>query len=217
MSDKFTINGITYATDSALSFGDYGGAGSVGRANIDLILEDKTLSIDPISYGLTSRIQDLNGRGKDSLRDIHEHVYGADTYFGEEPGPWTAPDGFHAQGSYGSETIWLKLDEDGRNEILDALADYPCIDDEAVSAVEMEWENEAFDNWAESDLMDALPEETRDKLDAMDDRARQDITFEAYRSAMDSENQYPEPEHNGSYIPVDRISNAFAANIAASL
>lgn len=213
--DTFRINGVTYATSPVLSCGDYGGAGSIGRANINCILSDKSLSVDPIGYGFTSEIQDLNKRGIDSVADIVAFTHQGASYFGD--GDWCAPDAFHAVGSYGSETVWLKLDNDGENETLNALADYPAIDDGAVSEVEMQWESEAFDSWLESDLIRTLDDDTQDKLHDMDNAARTDITFQAYRDAMETENEYPVPEYNGVYVDVDLIKGSFARHISEAL
>lgn len=211
----FTINGVTFATLPALSFGHYGGAGSIGRANINCILEDKSLKIDPISYGLVTDIQECNARGKDSVADIVALLYGADKYFGD--GPYSAPDAVHAQGSYGSETVWLRLDDNGNNETLDALCDYPVIDDEAVSAVESQWEEDAFDSWLESDLIRALSDSLQDTLYDIPNDKRMDLTWTAYRAAMEECNEYPVPEYDGIYVDVDRISDAFARHVSEAL
>lgn len=37
------------------------------------------------------------------------------------------------------------------------LENYPCYDDMLVSELKMEWENEAWNNWLKSDLIETLP------------------------------------------------------------
>ncbi len=61
-------------------------------------------------------------------------------------------------GDYGHEGIAIKLSAitDEMVECFNALADYPVMDDEAHSALEMEVEMEDFDSWISHDLTKAL-------------------------------------------------------------
>lgn len=114
-------------------------------------------------------------------------------------------------GNYSSEQAWL-LDTPEARETLDALEDYPAIDDGAISEIEMEWEQEAWTSWLRSDLIRAMrkiDEDFAEQAENLDDA----ILFQAYRDAMDSTNTYPEAEYSGVYVDVDRILSAFIVNL----
>jgi hypothetical protein len=121
------INNIKYATSSALAFGDYGGAGSVGRANIDYVLE---------LVPLENLIQAYMG-------SLHDET--------EDPTITPQTEVIHLIGDYSSEGIYIKVDGMFQN-ILDDLEDYPSLDDDLLQQIEMDWELEAFTSWAKSDL-----------------------------------------------------------------
>ena len=205
--ETFTIHGVKFLGHDALTFGDYGGAGSVGAANIRDIEETHKGKIDAISYSVIADIQELNKRGKDTLNEIRDYSYNAEWAFGET-GTFVAPEIYKAEGHYGSETIYVRADVWAREEY-ERLNDYPLISDDTHSEIEMEWETEAFNSWAESDLLRDVGERLEDKFDTMTKEQCQTITWEAYRAAMEELNEYPTPEYNGSHIDVDRIGDAF--------
>lgn len=179
--DRITINGATYLGHDACAFGDYGGAGSVGRANIDALLEQFS---DDFAEGAMGREWDNYGvTGTPALVVLY--------------------------GMYSSEAAYLR--EDIAAETLDALDDYPCIDDERVSEIEMQWETEAWESWVRRDLYGALPEDLQEKADGIGDS---DL-FECYRRAMEATNTYPVPEYSDVYIDVDRIADSYAKHVAA--
>jgi len=74
-------------------------------------------------------------------------------------------------GGYGTYGICISLDTpESVWEIITALADYPCINDEAVSEVEMEWQEEALPDLEKDmgrELANMLP---GDCLDATEER-----------------------------------------------
>lgn len=215
MSDCFTIEGIKYVSLSALSFGDYGGAGNVGRANIDVVLGEAE-TCDEISFSLLRDIQSCmkHNDGNAEVACLLACSYDGGNFFPDNAA-YSLPDAFHVTGDFSSECIYLR--EDRWEEELASLEDYPVLNDEKVSEIELQWESEAFDDWAEHDLIGTLPEEAQDKLWDMDNAARNELTWEAYRAAMETENEYPTPEYNGSHIPVDRIKEAFASFVGAAL
>jgi hypothetical protein len=194
MNDSFTLHNIEYVCPPCCTFGDYGGAGSVGKANIAALLE-QAASVQEISFQDVYDIQNRWG---------FSHV-----------SPDELPDIFHASGSYGSEAVYVRADKFA-DEIA-ALADYPSLDDDKVSEIEMEAVSDAFDNWLESDLLRGVPDDIRDRLYDMENAERAELTWEAYRAAMERENVYPQYEYSGVYINIDRIQETFNALVAAAL
>lgn len=212
--EEFTIAGVKYLGHDALTFGDYGGAGSVGVANVRDVENDHEDDIAWISYSVISDIQATNKRGKDTIADfIADFRYQASDFFADG---FDKPKIYKATGSYGSTTIYVRADiwtkcEYGR------LDDYPLLSDDTHSEIEMEWENEAFESWAESDLIRSLDDRQQEKLDTMPDETRTGLTWEAYRVAMEETNTYPTPEYSGSHIDIDRIAEEFQTQLIALL
>jgi len=68
---------------------------------------------------------------------------------------WLASHGGH--GTYALLVRYFQLDPEIR-EVLDGLEDYPAVSDEAVSEVEHERENEAWEGWGQSDFQKAFLE-----------------------------------------------------------
>lgn len=199
MSDSIVIiHARRYVSPSACSFGDYGGAGSVGLANIRSIVADAGEGVHTASYNDFHRAADEESRAYESDETAEIRALVA----GEEP-----PTVFHLTGDYSSETVYILEDSELGESALAALADYSALDDEGVSSIEMEWESEAWDSWMRRDLERAAwpDDEEPAGYDAMSDSDK----FEAYRHAMDACNEYPEPEHNGVYVRVDRIAATY--------
>jgi hypothetical protein len=192
MENSRTINGITFITNSALSVGDYGGAGSVGQANlqsIKSIINSEQLVLENATYREWNNAGGYYGSNSTDKRITKAHAV-------------------ELYGGYGSKTIWVREDCDALAECVNALSDYPLIDDEEHSRVEMEWEQEAWDNYVREDLERTLKEDTKEWFHAVtfDD----DTLFSCYRAAMDATNTYPVPEYDSVHIDIERISDAYA-------
>lgn len=211
-------NGAVYETVDCLSFGDYGGAGSVGRANINALQEEFAEDRDEFSMSTWNMGQELVTRREPSYSSAWEDI-----------AP-TAPL-VTTYGAYSSEQAWLRVDgpfEERAREILDALEDYPLICEDAISEVELEWESEAWDNWLRSDLMRTLPDDEPYRFDDLtpdDAPTLRELAeeldaaelFRLYRAAMDTTNTYPEPEYNGVHVDVRRIADEFRAEVEDAL
>lgn len=200
-NESVTIHGHRYVSDSALSFGDYGGAGSVGLANINA-LKDR---VDG-QYGYDDfyRAADDESRAyeSDETANIRRIV-------AESP-----PRAFYLTGDYGSETIFLLASDADNVETLAELADYPSLDDDGSSEIEMQWEVDAWESWIRADLERILwPGGTSAAYDALAD----DVKFAAYCAAMETCNEYSEPEYNGVHVNVERIAEAYRAKIEKAL
>lgn len=214
--DRVTIEGREYVSPVACSFGDYGGSGSVGLANIRSILESAKDSEEgetfETSFGAI-RYAAENPPCRIQL-DCEEELRAA--VKAERP-----PLVLHATGDYSSETIYIRADSDLARETLESLADYCSLDDELVSEIEIEWEHEAWESWLLSDLErfawpnDSEPAE--EKQAAAYAELSNDSKFEAYRHAMEVENCYPEAEHSAVYVDAERIAKTYRETIEALL
>lgn len=111
-------------------------------------------------------------------------------------------------GGYGTTDVcfslrWILDDGDTLLDILEGLEDYPLINDEALSNLEMECADEAWDSWAYSDFVSGVEKALNVELDGNKDSMR--TVFEACRERA---NEYWESEGGGGksvYIRVERI------------
>ena len=203
MSDTtLIISGREYVSPDCCSFSDYGGAGSVRLANVRVL---KERAEDQYGYNDFYRAADNESRAYDSEETTAIRALCASD---------TPPPVFYLTDDYGSETVFLLVGDESNDETIAALADYPCIDEEEVSRVEMEWEDEAWESWLRADLeRAAFGEEEPAGYDTL---SADDIWI-AYRTAMDDCNEYPTPEYNGVYVDVARIVDTFRAIIVDRL
>jgi len=110
-------------------------------------------------------------------------------------------------GSYGFNAVIYNTatkDEEILN-VLKGLENYPLIDEDMNSHVRLEWENEAWDNWARSDFKHELCKLFPDLEEAIDDISDDDIQT-LFHEAQEEANEYWECETNGAYIDVDKIA-----------
>ena len=90
-------------------------------------------------------------------------------------------------------------------DILQKLVNYPLIDEDLYSHVRMEWENEAWDNWARSDFKRELCKLHPDLEEVIDDISDNDI-WTLFHEAQEEANEYWEYETSGAWIDIDRIA-----------
>lgn len=107
-------------------------------------------------------------------------------------------------GSYYWEKAWL-LDNEENREILNALENYPCFDDELVSEIEMEIEEEYIkDN---DDIFRATKEPLKSVLDDLDFRT---IDTEIYYKVKEELNMEFIVESGGNgYIDLDKMVDCY--------
>ena len=203
--ESIRLDGRTYVSHSCWTFGDYGGAGSLGKANIRYLLEECDGRAIEIGMGALRHVSEgcPYGLGADELAEIRAER------------PWL----IHAYGDYGSEQVWvrkplaMRLSSHGfRGDTwLEQMERYPCFSDDIMSEIEMDWEIEAWNDWLWRDLIRTLPDDgSQEEAESLGRAA----LWEAYRAAMDETNTYAEPELNGVYVDLDRIKEAFADRIA---
>lgn len=198
--DTMTINGRVYLSHDCWTFGDYGGAGPLGRANINVLSEECAGRIVECGMNTLRHIQEgcPYGLGADELAEIKTER------------PWM----ILAVGDYGGEQAWVRKPLATRcRDWIDQMDRYPSLSDDEISRVEMEWETEAWDGWLKHDLIRTLDDDTQEAIDRLAEGDLQD----AYRAAMEETNTYPEAEYSGVAIDVDRIAESFARHIKAKL
>jgi hypothetical protein len=113
-------------------------------------------------------------------------------------------DWIHLSGAYGYECIAIKLLSTNEEiiECLAALSDYPVMDDEDVSSIEMEMESEAWDNWIERDFKNKVVKH----YSAWDSEADSDTLRELFSQLKEKTNTYGQVESGGNYyIDLDRL------------
>ena len=100
-------------------------------------------------------------------------------------------------GGYDSYGIGIRMDCNDIPlwEMIIGLEDYPIIDEEKLSLVEIEAEMEAWDNWIRYDFVSKL--ESQCDVDLMNVSA--DDICELYRSACEESNEYGHCEIGGSW------------------
>ncbi len=194
------IGNTKYLSTPSLTFGDYGGSGSVGLANIE---ELEKLAGEENTFHTWEHLHYDDGTGTYTPlhddTDLHLQV-------NDEP-----PKVIVMEGGYSSKTAYVLADWEEGMETFNALSDYPCINDEAVSLVELRWEDEALESYLLDDLNRTLPEGLKEVADGLNNT---DPLVAAYRAAMESTNTYPEPEYNGVHVDIDRIKDAYRAHVA---
>lgn len=205
--EKITLpDGSTWLSNGALTIGDYGGAGDVGLANLRVLKEEYAGRIEQYAAG--------------EWRDAEEDGYALDFVTRDyrlidvprNLCPGADVDAVLVYYDYGGEQIFLR-DSEAARETMRALDNYPCLDDEEVSRVEMEWEQEAWESWLRSDLVRTLDEEVQDKLDEYAPDEAEEILRESYHAAMEICNEYPTPEYSGVHVNVDRIAKTFGEQV----
>tara|TARA_R110001583_G_scaffold11984_4_gene53418 strand:- start:9138 stop:9749 length:612 start_codon:yes stop_codon:yes gene_type:complete len=201
--DETTKYGHKYISPSCCTYGDYGGAGTVGVANVRAILE-----MDEFKNSIL-RLGYRDWENIDKWNDDFTPQHTIDEF--KVHGP---PKVVHLTGGWGSNTLWL-LECEETKDIIACLADYPLLDDDLHGQVELEWEDEAWECWVRSDLYSHLDEDLQEAID--DDKTTDAKLYEAYRLAMESTNTYPTHEYAGTHVDIDRIKDEYNDNVRTIL
>ena len=120
-------------------------------------------------------------------------------------------------GCYRTEQVMIRLDclTEEMLETLECLQDYPCLDDEAASMLEMEMEDRDWECWIEKDLNKALQNVVYN-MDIDDDKKGEleDILFDAdlnalYLELCERTGEYWHPDSaTGGYVNVEKLAKA---------
>lgn len=188
-------NGKTYVSHDTLSFGDYDNSCAVERANVR-VLREAHPGFESYSFSDWDQEQRLERSETTTFYEWIDILPESEIV--------------ELYGGYGSIQIWIREDIDEANGYMAALGQYPCLDDEAVSEVETEIEEEYVkDIWP--DLLRCFLDDFREALELCGidefDRA-------LYEKAKDETNTYFEVEAGGNgYIDVERLAPAYAEEL----
>lgn len=192
--DKLTVNGQTYV--SVASVGDYGGDGSVGEANLRTLKAQYSYVQQPYSA--------FRADGTPAL------VYSHGTWVESPASEYDEIDLIVLYGDHGSETAFLR-ECDETADTFAALADYPILDDDEHSIVEMEWRDAAVPD-AVRDVgraMRAHGELFEEVWDALDQSQAEQAIYHALSNGTGCEVSY---EYSGAYIDADAVAKLIAAS-----
>jgi hypothetical protein len=124
----------------------------------------------------------------------------------QKPVAWV--DSYGGHGTYSIFVVWDELDDEIK-QTLSALEDYPVIDDQAMSEVENEIEEEAWSNYYKREFERAViggvnaeyPEDPE-----IDDWPEDTDSYTLLRMAMGASNTYWAHESEGPYLDLKRIT-----------
>lgn len=114
------------------------------------------------------------------------------------------PDIQHIKGSYGSEAIAIDINCSDASiiELLESLDSYPALDDEDVSNMKIQMEEEAWDACIKSDFISALEK----KFDADYSIWENDALWQLYTQLKKKTNNYAEVQAGGNvYIDIEKL------------
>ena len=198
--ETLKIGNRTFAALPACSFGDYGGDSSVGLANIRYLREQ---------FADRMVVDSFNNWHNDGAPKT---VYVDRAWIDRPESDFDGVSLIVLEGSYNSESAYLDIDCDEYQDIAASLENYPALNDEAVSEVELEWEDAAIveccrdigrelsDDYLTSDDNDfATLQDVWHKLNA-------EKQAEIVRQGMRDGNVYASVEYSSSYISADELA-----------
>ena len=118
-----------------------------------------------------------------------------------------SPNVYDVYGGYGTFAVAIRLDSitDEMVEVLNALEDYPVIDEEDLSEVEHESEEESWSNCYRSDFERALSREFPDLEETIDDMTTEQVDALFYEVQDRTNTYWAHETGNNAYIDVDRV------------
>lgn len=176
-----------YVMPDYLSGGDYGNTGALGASNYRVFLYEFA--------GI--------GYSDDTVGDVTDCEVDPDVYLPEDG----IIERSYGHGGYAIAIrldVWLRRPD--IRECINGLDNYPLIDDEDSSFVEMEWANENWDNWTKDDFVKALQKRFGEfELNELGESELRSY-FEDWR---ESANEYWECEggHGSMYVDLNRVVN----------
>ena len=198
--ENLKIGTRTFALLPNCTFGDYGGDSSVGLANIRELR--KQFSDRMVTDSFNSWFPD----------GTPKTVYVNREWVDRDPAEFADVSLIVLTGGYSSEAAYLDVDCAEYQDIAAALDQYPALNDEAVSEVELEWENDAIvkccrdiglelsDDYLTSDDNDfATLQDVWHKLNA-------EKQAEIVRQGMRDGNIYVSVEYSSSFVSASDVA-----------
>lgn len=178
-------DGRIFCGSRLLTFGDYGGSGSVGKANIESVMSKLK---DEDYYTIGSR----RGCSREAFPDNITVLF--------------------FEGAYNSESVYILLGSELQITTFVELDNYPCLDDEIREKIESEWERGAWKNYISHALLKKeIIGETNfiNYWYSEDNKELDDKFWGIYANAMEEAEMYPECEYSGVYVDVDKLKPFF--------
>ena len=198
--ENLKIGNRTFALLPNCTFGDYSGSSSVGLANIRYLRKE---------FADRMVVDSFNNWHNDGAP---ERVYVDRAWIDRPESDFAGVSLIVLEGWHSSESAYLDIDCDEYQDIAASLENYPALNDEAVSEVELEWENDAIvkccrdiglelsDDYLTSDDNDfATLQDVWHKLNA-------EKQAEIVRQVMRDGNVYASVEYSSSYISADELA-----------
>lgn len=118
-------------------------------------------------------------------------------------------DWWTVSGGYGSYGIAIRVDTENSEilEMIGSLSDYCVINEDRLSQVEMEWQDDTYRRDTADEFVQSINALFEIELDLdIDCNADDDRVFELFRACADRANEYWEVEQHGSaYIRVEKL------------
>lgn len=197
--ETIKICGIEYVTNSALSGGDYGGAGYLAHVNCEVLQKAAE------EFGHGDNIMGSGFNDWNLERDVQDEL----------DRECDAPVLIMQSGGYNSVAALVRADVEELVEMVASLDDYPVLDDEALSEREMEIEAEAWIDYTAGEVRDFVEDAVEDDADeAFVERVEEfleqvdgDLFHEWFLEGSCECNVYPEFEGGGTvyYRGLDEI------------
>lgn len=192
-----------YVTCDPLSGGDYGGMGYIAHVNVKGLIE----------------LAEQDDDAKDNIAHCGMNDWSLRTCV--EDYRETPPALIVAEGGYSSITAYVHPDWEEGVEFIEALEQYPVFDDEALSEREMELQDECWESYVRSDVMDHVLDSIEDEDRAADVEeyleANDPFLIEKFQGACEVHNIYPEHETDGGvhYSDLELIGETIAQDALA--
>lgn len=116
-------------------------------------------------------------------------------------------DWWTVSGGYGSYGIAIRVDTENPDilEMIGSLSDYPVINDDRLSQVEMEWQDYSYRDCVAKDFVEGIEKQFEIEL-MIDDPQDDGRVCDLFYACADRANEYWEVEQHGTaYIRVDKL------------
>jgi len=153
--ERITVAGIEYVSHDSMTYGDYGGFGSVGLPNIHVIVGGHDGSV------LTTGMAGLRYASEGNPYGLADSLLAEFAQF-EDGGPAV----LDAYGDYGSRQVWIAADIDAEHGYIAKLERYPELSGDETCQVELEWEQRAWEIWLRDDLLRTLDDDLRERAES---------------------------------------------------
>lgn len=196
--ERVMVEGVPYITHPVLCYGDYGGAGTVGHANIRYIQEVAKKNEWDIDTCSLNAMSDLSWSQSYEVDKAHWKEIGMPPIIQA----WAYP---------GFEQIFVCEYFKELADELDTLDDYPIFDDEMNSIIEMEWQDLAWDDYVLREFIKFVDEEVQDYIDEYEEQYEEmtNVFRESFNAVYADGNVEWEYGYASAYIDTEKMKERF--------